>query len=87
MKDGTVIAERMKNANAHPNGASPFARADYMKKFTTLTEEILERHEVDRFLRLAQDLPHLDAEQVQKLLPVLPKGRLIGDKRNAEGIF
>ena len=38
MKDGTKIVESLERANAHPYGANPFKRADYIEKFLTLTD-------------------------------------------------
>jgi len=42
MKDGTVIADEMAVANAHSLGATPWKRADYIRKFETLTDGLLD---------------------------------------------
>ncbi|MCK5745249.1 MAG: MmgE/PrpD family protein, partial [Oricola sp.] len=71
--------------NAHPFGSRPFARPEYIKKFKTLTDDILDRSESERFLDLVQQLPDLTAEQVKLLNPAAPKGYLI--ENPAKGIF
>ena len=38
MKDGAVITDEIAVADAHPLGARPFKRPDYIKKFRTLAE-------------------------------------------------
>lgn len=85
MDDGSVIEDELGIANAHPFGARPFGRAEYIKKFRTLTEDILERSESERFLDLVQQLPDLSAAQVLELNPVAPAGYLI--ENEAKGIF
>jgi 2-methylcitrate dehydratase len=56
MKDGTKLVDELGVANAHPNGAKPFARAQYINKFRTLTEGILSAREANRFIEVVQDL-------------------------------
>ncbi|MEX0644143.1 MAG: MmgE/PrpD family protein, partial [Parvularculaceae bacterium] len=85
MEDGSAIVDELGIANAHPFGARPFGRAEYVKKFRTLTEEILDKTESERFLELVQRLPKLSAAEVLQLNPVAPAGYL---KENpAKGIF
>ena len=43
MQDGTVIDDELAVANAHPLGARPFGREDYIRKFRTLTDGIISR--------------------------------------------
>lgn len=85
MEDGSELVDELGIANAHPLGARPFGRAEYIKKFRTLTEEILDKAESERFLELVQRLPDLSAEEVLHLNPVAPKGYLI--ENPAKGIF
>jgi 2-methylcitrate dehydratase len=79
--DGTRIVEEIAVADAHPLGARPFARADYVGKFRALAEGVVTDAEVERFLGLAERLPELTADEVRELnvvaagaLPVSPKG-------------
>ena len=47
-------------ADAHPLGARPFAREQYVAKFRTLADGVLAADEIERFLDVAQRLPELD---------------------------
>lgn len=85
MENGTIIEDEQGIANAHPFGSRPFARDDYIGKFLTLTESILDKTESDRFLDLVQRLPDLDANEVLALNPVAPQGYL--DENGLKGIF
>ena len=67
-------------ADAHPLGARPFARADYIGKFRTLAEGVLAPEEIERFLDVAERLPSLTSDELAGLtitatdLPPAPKG-------------
>lgn len=67
MKDGSVIEDELAVANAHTLGARPFARADYIRKFETLTEGLVSKDEQQRFLTLVKELPSLTADQVRQI--------------------
>ncbi len=45
MQDGTKLVDEMAVANAHPLGAKPFGREDYIRKFLTLTDGIITTRE------------------------------------------
>jgi 2-methylcitrate dehydratase len=80
LADGEKIVDEIAVADAHPLGARPFARADYVRKFRTLADGVLAPAEIDRFLGLAERLPELTAAEVGELnviatgLPVAPEG-------------
>ena len=76
LNDGTVIADEMAVANAHTLGATPWQRADYVRKFRILTEGVLEQAEIERFLEVAQRLPELTTEELSGLTIALPAGNL-----------
>jgi len=59
LTDGSRIVEEIAVADAHPLGARPFARAQYVNKFRELAEGVLTSSEVERFLDTAQRLPEL----------------------------
>ncbi len=84
MQDGSRIVDELGVANAHPNGARPFGRAEYVNKFRTLTEGIITTREANRFLEAVQDLPRLKAEDLGALNVALPAGELAEAK---PGIF
>ncbi|HVV94653.1 MAG TPA: MmgE/PrpD family protein [Hyphomicrobiales bacterium] len=84
MADGTLIADEMAVANAHPLGAKPFGRADYVRKFRTLTEGIVAPAEADRFIAAAERTTGLKAGELGQLNVALPEGRLA---RGRPGLF
>ncbi|MEM6851162.1 MAG: MmgE/PrpD family protein, partial [Pseudomonadota bacterium] len=81
----TRLVDEMAVANAHSLGARPFGRADYIRKFKTLTDGILDPSESERFLALVQRLPDLSAPEIAALNPVAPSGAL--DASETPGIF
>jgi len=81
LKDGTVIADELAVANAHTLGATPWQRPDYVRKFRTLTEGLLDPAEAERFLDVAQRLPALRADELSGLTIALPQGRLAAGQR------
>ena len=86
-KDGSKLVDEMAVANAHSLGASPFQRPDYIGKFETLVEGILESGEIKRFLELVQRLPDLSADELLGLTPTLPQDQLRCNQRDTRGIF
>ncbi|TQJ30158.1 MmgE/PrpD family protein [Microbacterium sp. SLBN-146] len=76
LTDGTVIEDEIAVADAHPLGARPFAREDYVRKFRTLAEPVLEPAEIERFLALAERLPELTPDEVRQLTIVAKPGTL-----------
>ena len=76
MNDGSTIVDEMAVANAHSNGARPFARPDYIRKFQTLTDGLITVRESNRFLEAVQDLAKLPAGDLHRLNVALPAGTL-----------
>lgn len=76
MNDGSSIVDEMAVANAHSNGARPFARPDYIRKFQTLTDGLITVRESNRFLEAVQDLAKLPAGDLHRLNVALPAGTL-----------
>ena len=80
LADGTRLVDEIAVADAHPLGARPFARADYVHKFRTLAAGVLPEQEIERFLGLAERLPELSSTELRQLnivadgLPVPPAG-------------
>ncbi|EQA96798.1 MmgE/PrpD family protein [Sphingobium baderi] len=85
LKDGRSIVDELGVADAHPAGARPFARANYVEKFRTLAQDIVEKAEQDRFLALVERLPTLSGAEVARLNFVVPADRLGPDA--PAGIF
>ncbi|AND15455.1 MmgE/PrpD family protein [Rathayibacter tritici] len=76
MTDGTTIVDEIAVADAHPLGAHPFSREQYVAKFRTLASDVLEEPEIERFLDLAQRLPELTPEEVGRLSVIAAPGVL-----------
>jgi 2-methylcitrate dehydratase len=84
LKDGTRLVDELAVANAHPNGARPFGRDDYVNKFRILTEGIISTREANRFLADVQDLARIPGGELMALNVALPTGTLLDGK---PGIF
>ncbi|MFV0375435.1 MmgE/PrpD family protein [Microbacterium sp.] len=78
LSDGTTLVDEIAVADAHPLGARPFAREDYIRKFRILAEPVLTPAEIDRFLALVQRLPELTGDEVRQLNIVAKPGVLAG---------
>jgi 2-methylcitrate dehydratase len=86
-KNGSTLVDELGVANAHPAGAKPFKRADYIRKFDMLTEEIITKTERNRFITLVENLADLTPAQVQQINVQIPLDRLVNNKRDTQGIF
>ena len=85
MKNGKKYIEQLDRADAHPYGLRPFKRENYIKKFQTLTKDIIDEKESKRFLKLVQNLKKLKPGKLKDLNIVIKKNKI---KRNTkEGIF
>jgi 2-methylcitrate dehydratase len=76
MADGTELVDEIAVADAHPAGARPFSREDYVAKFRMLAVPVLGEEEAERFLHVALRLPELAPEELQDLSFVAPPGTL-----------
>jgi 2-methylcitrate dehydratase len=65
--DGRQVVDEISVADAHPSGARPFGRDDYVRKFRSLATPVLGEAETERFLALALRLPELGPEEVRTL--------------------
>jgi 2-methylcitrate dehydratase len=87
MNDGTLIADEMAVANAHPLGATPWKRPSYVKKFRTLAAKNASESEIARFLEVAQRLPQLKTEELGGLNVAVDASKLKYGVRDTRGIF
>jgi len=85
LKGGSVISDELAVADAHPLGARPFKRADYVKKFRTLSEAVILPSEQDRFIASVERLTALKAGELTDLTFTID-AKLLGS-RSAHGIF
>jgi 2-methylcitrate dehydratase len=80
LTSGERLSAEIAVADAHPRGARPFGREEYLAKFRSLADGVLEPAETDRFLALAERLPELGSDELAGLtvtasdLPMSPKG-------------
>ena len=86
LHDGTVLTDEIAVADAHPLGARPFARENYIAKFRQLAEPVLAPEEIGRFLGLAERLPELTAAEVQQLNIVAAAG-VLASVPSPKGLF
>ena len=85
LNNGKKISEQLDRADAHPYGKRPFKRQNYINKFLTLTEGIIDKKESDRFLKTVQNLKKLKSGQLNKLNIEIKKNKL--KKNLRKGIF
>jgi 2-methylcitrate dehydratase len=86
MDDGSVIEDSLAVADAHPLGARPFGRAQYIEKFRTLTDGIVAEGDQRAFLDTVQRLSEVKAPQLAGLFPrVAPE--YLQDLKPARGLF
>ena len=67
LNNGKKVSEELERADAHPYGARPFERKNYIKKFLTLTNNIISKKESNRFLKTVQKLKKLKKGSLNKL--------------------
>ena len=85
MNNGKKFIEKLDRADAHPYGARPFKRQNYIQKFLTLTDTILEKKESSRFLKTVQNLEKLKSGQLNKLNIEVKRSQI--KKNTKKGIF
>jgi 2-methylcitrate dehydratase len=86
LTDGTTVVDEIAVADAHPLGARPFARDNYIAKFRLLAEPVLEPAEIERFLALVQRLRELTAAEVGEL-SIVAKPGLLESADAPKGLF
>ena len=85
MEDGTKHSGELAVANAHPLGSRPFERPNYIEKFNTLTEGILESNARTTFVEAVQRLPELSSGDLLHLNPWVDETQLTTNSH--PGIF
>ncbi|BDC71140.1 2-methylcitrate dehydratase PrpD [Prescottella equi] len=87
LKSGEVIVDELAIADAHPLGARPFSRDQYIAKFRTLTEGVVDPAEQDRFLDAAQRTPDLKAGELNQLTFNVSDDVLARSPESPKGLF
>ena len=85
LKNGRKIIESLNRADAHPYGARPFKKNNYINKFLILTKNIISKKESDKFLNNVQKIKKLKSSQLYKLNIEVKKSYLKRNKK--KGIF
>ena len=85
LSKGKKIIEQLDRADAHPYGSRPFKRQNYIQKFLTLTNNILDKKESSRFLKTVQNLKNLKSGELYKLNIKVKKNQI--RKNLKKGIF
>ncbi|MGO2932587.1 MmgE/PrpD family protein, partial [Microbacterium sp.] len=83
---GSTLVDEIAVADAHPLGARPFARENYINKFRLLAEPVLDEAEIERFLSLVQRLPELTAAEVAEL-SIIAKPGVVAMEPSTKGLF
>jgi 2-methylcitrate dehydratase len=84
LTDGGTITDEIAVADAHPLGARPFGREQYVAKFRALAEGVIDEREQDRFLKLVALLPELSAGELSGLTITVPGA---DDRLPGRGVF
>jgi 2-methylcitrate dehydratase len=66
-KGGSTVSDELAVADAHPLGARPFKRPDYVRKFRTLAEGVIDTREQDRFVAAVEGLTALKSGELDAL--------------------
>jgi 2-methylcitrate dehydratase len=82
-----TLEDEIAVADAHPAGARPFERPQYVAKFDSLTGGLIEAPESKRFLYLIQELSELKTGQVRQINVQLPSDRIKNIEKDRRGIF
>ncbi len=87
LKSGETIVDQLAVADAHPLGARPFGRDQYIEKFRTLADGVIDPAEQDRFLAAAQRTPDLLPGELDQLTFTVSETVLGAAPETREGIF
>ena len=87
LANGETVIDEIAVADAHPLGARPFGREQYIRKFRILADPVLDASEIERFLELVQRLPELTAAEVGELSIIAKAGVLASAPEAPKGLF
>ncbi|MFI5777962.1 2-methylcitrate dehydratase PrpD [Nocardia sp. NPDC051570] len=87
LNSGEVIVDELAVADAHPLGARPFAREQYIAKFRALAEGVVAPAEQDRFLAAAQRAAELKPGELNDLTFAVSDEVLARTPRLVRGLF
>ena len=76
LMDGRIVEDELAIADAHPLGARPFTRPDYINKFRSLADGIVAGAEQDRFIATVERLMDLAPAELAGLTFTVEPARL-----------
>jgi 2-methylcitrate dehydratase len=85
LENGEVIEDEIAVADAHPLGAHPWQRSDYIAKFRSLSDGVISASEQARLLAAVDRLPDLTADELSGLTFAVEPSVLAA--ASARGIF
>jgi len=86
-RDGNKMADEMAVANAHSLGAKPWQRPDYVRKFETMSQDVIDDGERGRFLGVVENITDLEASDMLQLNVQVDLAKLKCSRRDNRGIF
>ena len=86
LTDGRTLTEEIAMADAHPLGARPFAREQYVAKFHSLADGVADPAEISRFLEVVARTGELAPEELFGLTVTAAPG-LLGRVPSPQGLF
>jgi len=86
-RDGNKMVDELAVANAHSLGAKPWQRPEYIKKFETMTQDIITDAERARFLEVVQNIVDLESSDLLHLNVQVDPEKLKCARRDNRGIF
>lgn len=86
LANGAKVEDEIAFADAHPLGARPFEREDYLRKFNTLASPFVDGPQREAFLGAALSLPALGAGELGRLTMEVP-AQLLESIAARPGIF
>ncbi len=85
-RDGTRLSDEIAVADAHPLGARPFARPQYVAKLHDLAASTVEPEEVERFIARVEALPDLPGELLGEV-NLVASAEVVRREEPSEGVL
>src|SRR4051794_22223979 len=86
LQDGSRIEDALAVADAHPLGARPFARAQYIAKFESLAVGVVDVPDQQRFIDAAEHLASAEASDLAALFPRV-QSDIVASQQPTTGLF
>ena len=87
MSGGSVLSDEIALADAHPLGARPYAREDYVGKFKMLSEGVVSEGQQQRFIEAVEGAAAADASGLAGLTVTADLANLGPTEADSRGLF